>query len=49
MAMAVSDRSPEESSDIDCVTIAADAASEQETHVADALTVYFRLRERKFR
>ncbi len=36
-------------SDIDCVTISADAAAGQETYVADTLTAYFRLREKRFR
>lgn len=37
------------SSDIDCVNISADIAAGQETHVADALTAYFRMREKRFR
>lgn len=36
-------------SDIDCITIRADIAAGQETHVADALTAYFRMREKRFR
>ena len=36
-------------SDIDCVTISADTAADRETHVADALTAYFRMRERRLR
>ncbi|MEW6078633.1 MAG: DUF58 domain-containing protein [Thermodesulfobacteriota bacterium] len=36
-------------SDIDCVSISADAASVRETHVADTLAAYFRMRERKLR
>ena len=37
------------SSDVDCVAISADKAAGRETHVADELTAYFRMRERKFR
>jgi len=37
------------SSDIDCVTVSADTAAGRETHVVDALTAYFRMRERRFR
>lgn len=36
-------------SNIDCVAISADRAAERETHVADALTAYFRFREKRFR
>ena len=36
-------------SDIDCVPISADTAADRETHVADALTAYFRMRERRLR
>ncbi len=36
-------------SDIDCMTLSADTAAGRETHVADALTAYFRMRERRIR
>lgn len=35
--------------DIDCVMLSADTAADRETHVADALTAYFRMRERRIR